>query len=472
MKDIRDSSPARRSLGEDWCPSRLKKDEVKMKKVILTFILMLMISALSAVTLEESIELAKENNKELLAEKSAFKSANWSKKNALTNFLPKASFNSTMVRIDDDTYDQANASIQIPEFGLEFPAMFPVYKTTYTNDITVQQAIFNGGKVILGYQLAGLAKKQAYLALQSKEKDISYAIAYTYFGILKLQDLRTLSQKSLESTLSHLEKVQKNYDVGTAKKSDILQWQVKMKNDETALSEIENSINELYSFWQILLGIEEAEEPSLIYITEYDSETYQYALMEKTELEEAAEEFVTEVRKTSPTIQTLELAKKMMEKNYCMAKGEFLPSLNLQFSYQFESDDKFDFDGEDNWNLVAALSVPIFTSGKNYSNLKKAKYDLDKTQYETESARENYLVAAKNVFHKLVTKARTVEDNKTALEFAQENHKIINELYEQGMVTNSELLDAEAMLFGSEMNLVASYYDYILLKYEIKKYTE
>ena len=443
-----------------------------MKKVILTFMMLFLMLTLSAITLEESIELAKEDNKELLAEKSAFRSADWGKKKAFTNFLPKASFNSTMVRIDDETYDQANAPIQIPGIGMEFPAMFPIYKTTYTSDITVQQSIFNGGKVILGYQLAGLAKKQAYLALQSKEKDISYAIASTYLGILKLQDLRTLSQKSLESTLSHLEKVQKNYDVGTVKKSDVLQWQVKQKNDETALSEIGNSIDELHSFWQILLGTEESMEPSEIDITKYDSETLQYAMMEKNELEKAAEEFVTEVSKTSPTIQTLELVKKMMEKNYCMAKGEFLPSLNLQFSYQFESDDKFDFDGEDNWNLVAALSVPIFTSGTNYSNLKKAKYDLNKTQYETESARENYLVASKNVFHKLVTKARTVEDNKTALEFAQENHKIINELYEQGMVTNSELLDAEAMLFGSEMNLVASYYDYILLKYEMKKYTE
>ncbi|MBL7149547.1 MAG: TolC family protein [Candidatus Cloacimonetes bacterium] len=443
-----------------------------MKKVILTFMMLLLILTLSAITLEESIELAKENNKELLAEKSAFRSADWSKKNALTNFFPKASFNSTMVRIDDETYDQANAPIQIPEFGLEFPSMFPVYKTSYTNDITVQQPIFNGGKVILGYQLAKLAKKQAYLALQSKEKDVSYAIASMYFGILKLQDLQTLSQKSLNSTLSHLETAQKNYNVGTAKKSDVLQWQVKMKNDETSLSEIENSIDELYSFWQILLGTEEAKEPSRIDVTEYDSETLQYAVIEKNELEKAAGEFLAEVEKTSPTIQTLELVGKMMGKNYCMAKGEFLPSLNLQFSYQFESDDKFDFDGEDNWNLVAALSVPIFTSGTNYSNLKKARYDLKKTQYETESARENYLVAAKNVFHKLITKARTVEDNKIALEFARENHKIINELYTQEMVTNSELLDAEAMLFGSEMNLVASYYDYILLKYEIKKYTE
>jgi len=430
---------------------------------------MFMISAFSAITLEESIELAKESNKELLAEKNAFRSADWGKKNALTNFLPKVSFNSTIVRIDDETYDRTNAPIQIPGLG-QFPAMFPIYKTTYTNDITVQQSIFNGGKVILGYQLAGLAKKQAYLALQSKGKDISYAIASTYFGILKLQDLQTLSQKSLESTLSHLESVQKNYDVGSAKKSDVLQWQVKQKNDETALLEIGNSIDELYSFWQILLGTEEAKEPSQIDVTDYNSETLQYAMMEKNELEKAAGDFLSKVEKTSPTIQTLELVKQMMKKNYCMAKGEFLPSLNLQFSYQLESDDEFDFDGEDNWNLVAALSVPI--SGTNYSNLKKAKYDLKKTQYETESAQENYMVAAKNIFYKLITKARTVEDNKTALEFARENHKIINELYTQGMVTNSELMDAEAMLFGSEMNLVASYYDYILLKYEIKKYTE
>ncbi len=455
-----------------------------MKKVILTFMMLLLMLTLYAITLEDSIVLAKENNKELLAEISAFKSAGWSEKNALTNFLPKASFNSTMIRIDDDTYDLATGMQEIPV--LDYTGMLTgdyipfstsamgtgFYKTTYTNDISIQQSIFNGGKVILGYQLAKLAKKQAYLALQSKEKDISYAIASTYFGILKLQDLKTLSQKSLESTLSHLESVQKNYDVGTAKRSDVLQWQVKQKNDETALSEIGNNIDELYGFWQILLGKEEAEKPSQIDVTKYDSETLQYAVMEKIELEKAADEFLAEVSKTSPTIQTLELAERMMKKNYCMAKGEFLPSLNLQFSYQFESDDEFDFDGEDNWNLAAALSIPIFTSGTNYSNLKKAKYDLKKTQYETESALENYLVVAKNVFHKLVTKARTVEDNKTALEFARENHKIVNELYTQGMVTNSELMDAEAMLFGSEMNLVASYYDYILLKYEIKKYTE
>jgi len=95
-----------------------------------------------------------------------------------------------------------------------------------------------------------------------------------------------------------------------------------------------------------------------------------------------------------------------------------------------------------------------------------------KTKKQTEYAHENYMIAAENVFNKMLTNTRVIQDNKLALDFAKENHKIINELYEQGVVTNSELLDAETMLFGSEMNLISAYYDYVLSKFEMKKYTQ
>lgn len=454
-----------------------------MKRILIIIMLYLPILLLNPITLEESIILAKQNNKEMLAEKSGFESANWAKKNTFTNFLPKISFNSMLVRIDDETYEQANEIGQIPVFNSGIPTgdYIPFsaaalsggfYKTTYTNDITVQQPIFNGGKVILGYQMAELARQQAELAVKNKEKDLTYAVASTYFGILKLQDLKILSEKSLNSTLSHLETVLKKYDVGTAKKSDVLQWQVKMKNDETAIREIENSIKEITGYWQNLLGKAESDLPSKITRTEYDFEIADYTLKNDAEIDLAVDDFMQNVKKSSPTIQTLDIAKKLMQKNYKMAQGEFLPSLNLQYSYQIESDDKWNFEGEDNWNLAAVFSWPIFSSGTNYTNLKKARFDLKKTEFETQWAEENYLVAAENALHKLITKAQIVEDNKTALEYARENHNIINNLFTQGLVTNTELLDAETMLFGSEMNLVAAYYDYILVKYEMQKYTK
>ena len=442
-----------------------------MRKIILLMLTLLLFSTVFAVeiNLDESIKLAQVNNKEIQAENYSLKSAKWGKFDAFSNFLPRVSFNSVIVRIDDDTYELANAPFQIPGTGMEFPAMFPIYRTTYSNNITVQQPIFNGGKVILGYQLSTLAKQQAEITLENKELEISYAVASTYFGYLKLKDIHKLTQKSLSSSISHLNKVEKNYEVGTAKKSDILQWQVKLNNDKTSNFEIENGLNEILSFWKSLIGVEE-KIPTEIQLEKYDTEIDDYAVMEPAEIKTAKQDFLKRVEIASPTLNGIDLVNKMMKKNYWMAKGNFLPSVNLQFDYQIESDDEFDFSGDDNWNLVAAVSVPLFTSGSNFSKVKQAKYELLKTKKQTEYAKDNYLISAENVFNRLITNARIIQDNKIALEFAKENHKIINQLYEQGMVTNSELLDAEIMLFGSEMNLISSYYDYVLTKFEMKKY--
>jgi len=453
-----------------------------MKKNMIVIVMLFPLLLLNAISLEDSIVLAKENNKEMLAEKSGLESANWAKKNAFTNFLPKATFNSMLVRIDDETYDQANEIGQIPVFnsmGIPTGDFIPFsagamsggfYKTTYTNDFTIQQPIFNGGKVILGYQMAELAKQQAELSVLNKEKDLAYAVASTYFGLLKLQDLKILSEKSLNSTLSHLETVLKKYDVGISQKSDVLQWQVKMKNDETAIREIENNLNEVSGFWWNLLGKASSDLPAKIELTEYDAEISKFSLMNEEEIQTIIDEFLMNVKQSSPTIHTLDIVQKLMQKNLTMTQGEFLPTLNMQFTYQVESDDEWNFDGEDNWNLAAVFSWPIFSSGTNYTNLKKAKFDLKKTEYEIKWAEENYLVTAENTMNKLITKAKIVGDNETALDFARENHMIINDLFKQGLVTNTELLDAETMLFGSEMQLVAAYYDFILLKYEMKKF--
>ncbi|RLC53757.1 MAG: hypothetical protein DRH89_10255 [Candidatus Cloacimonadota bacterium] len=454
-----------------------------MRKLLLLLLTLLLLSALYAVEidLDESIKLARENNKEIQAEKYSLKSANWGKYDALSNFLPRVSFNSAIVRIDNETYDEALQVFQIPvldQIGMPTGNFIPfsagamgtgIYKTSYSNNITVRQPIFNGGKIILGYQLANLAKQQAEIALENKELDISYAVASTYFGFLKLKDIQKLTQKSLSSSISHLEKVEKNFDVGTAKKSDVLQWKVRLNKDKTSNFEIENGLNEILSFWNSLIGVVD-NVPSEIQLAKYDIEIDSYTRLIQDEIIIAKQEFLLNVIKKSPTLNSINLANKMMKKSYWMAKGNFLPSLNLQFDYQIESDDEFDFSGDDNWNLVAAISIPLFTSGSNFSKVKQAKYELLKTTKQTEYARDNYLIAAENAFNRLITNARIVQDNKIALEFAKENHKIINQLFEQGMVTNSELLDAEIMLFSSEMNLISSYYDYVLTKFEMEKY--
>jgi len=455
-----------------------------MRKLLM---LMLMVSLFSIVFSEEidlaqSIELAKKNNKELQAENFAVSSAKWGKIDALSNFLPRVSFNSTAVRIDDDTYDEAMQIMQVPvldPLGMPTGNYIPFssaalgtgfYKTSYTNSITVQQPVFNGGKMIVGYQMASLNNKQAEMQLENKNLDTSYNVATTYFGYLKLKDMHELTQKSLSSITSHLKMIEQKYEVGSAKRSDVLQWRVKKNNAKTSIFQLDNNLEEVLAYWENLIGVED-KLPSKIDLEQFDEEINNYAEMQTSELEKVKDDFMNKVATESPTLNIMNLVNKMVKKNYCRARGNFLPSLNLQFDYQIESDDDFDLSGDDNWNLVAAASVPLFTSGSNFSKVRQAKYELLKTNKQTEYNRDNYLIAAENAFNKLITNAIVVDDKRIAFDLAKENHQIINELFQQGMVTNSELLDAETMLFGSEMDMISAYYDYIITKFEIKKYT-
>jgi outer membrane protein len=163
----------------------------------------------------------------------------------------------------------------------------------------------------------------------------------------------------------------------------------------------------------------------------------------------------------------------MAQKGYQLAKTDFLPTFNLQYTYQFENDDKLNFDDAaemDYWNIAVVASVPIFQSGKNYTNLRRSKYEYKKTQLQLSDTKDQILIGAKNSFYTLVTRAKSVGSNTLALESAQENYKIVNDLYEQGIVTNTELMDAEIMLFNVEMGLTSAYYDYILAKYNLDKF--
>ena len=116
-----------------------------MRKLFILFSILLLISLLHSekISLEQSIELAKQNNKELLSEKNALHAAGWTQKNAFINFLPKLSFNSTAIRIDNNTYQMANQMIEMPvifngqQMMIEIPAAAMsggIYKTNYMNN--------------------------------------------------------------------------------------------------------------------------------------------------------------------------------------------------------------------------------------------------------------------------------------------------------------------------------------------------
>jgi outer membrane protein TolC len=467
------------------------RTQILTEKKIATFVIAVFLcTPLFGITIDQAIDLAKENNKTFLSKQAGLKQAEWNQYNSLTNFFPKISIGTNIVRLDDDIYERYTEPVTIPVFDITDPneqigfipfssaAMTPggMHKTTYTTQLTLQQPIFNGGKVLLGHQIARLATKQTQATLQSAGNNLEYSVAETYLNILRMQDVLEISRRSLESSEAQLKKVTDMYNVGAAQKSDVLQWQVQVENNKLALNEVENSLAVLLTTWRNILGLKEEQEtpsPETIVLTQYDSEIQSYSILSEEEQEARLQEVLRETEQNNADLRALRLVENMANKGYQLSKTDFLPTVNLQYTYQFENDDKLNFDdaaGMEYWNIAAVVSLPIFQSGKNYTNLRRSKYEYKKTELELADTQEQIFIGTKNSFYTLVTNAKSVNSNKLALEFARENHKIINDLYDQGMVTNTELIDAEIMLFNSEISLTSAYYDYILAKYNLEKF--
>ena len=452
----------------------------------LILLLFLMSFHLSAITLNDAISTALKNNKSFNAEKYDYLNSKWNEKNALTNFFPKLHFNAMAVRIDDETYNEANTVYKLPVFdAFDVPTgdYVPIsagelsdgiYKTTYTTDITLQQPIFNGGKLFLGYTIARLSTKQALQSLASTQNDLEYNVADSYLTILNIQDMIKIANKSLASSRAQLKKIQDKFDVGMVTKSDVLQWQVKVENDKITLEELKNNLSVLKTYWFNILGLQslsDAAMPDRIDLTSYENEISLLHSMSEVTKYDTLSYVLSIVKAENPDLKSLELTDRIAKTAHKLAISNFLPSFNLQYTRTFDQDDKLNFDGADTWNIAAVFSVPIFHFGTNITNLKKSSYEYKSTRLKLEDARQKILMAAENCVYDLITKAKKVMSGKLAYENAKENYSIVNDLFDQGMVTNTELMDAEIMLYSIELGLQTSYYDFVRAKYALEKYT-
>lgn len=463
----------------------MKQKQFKISYFLLFLIFITFPLQISGISLQEAQELALKQNRNYLAQKQNLEEAKWNEYKAISNFLPKLSFEESMVRIDEDSYEAAQEIYQLPvldSLGLPTGDYVPMsysalgsaaYRTTFTSQLSLQQPIFNGGKLILGYKIADLAHEQAKSSLLSEKFNLEYKVSELYFNILRIEDLITIHKKQLNSSLNQYNKVKKKHELGMAKKTDLLQWKVKVENNRIKLDEVENNLEILKSYWQNILGLNQAKNksfPEKIDLQKFEQDIKDNAKLEHTTKKLKLKNVLAKVQKKNADLKKIELASKISKKSYDLAKGNFLPSLNLQYTRQFEQDDKLNFKGEDNWNIAAVFSLPLFESGRNITEVLRAKSSYKKANLKLSDTREHVLIATKNAFYNLLTKAKKVESSKTSLHNAQENHTMINDYYEQGLVTNQELLDAEIMMFSAKMQLTNAYYDFIIAKYNLNKF--
>jgi outer membrane protein len=411
-------------------------------------------------TLKESLQWAFKESPALRSAQTGIQEAEYKKKEAKTNFLPKLSTQYSYSHLNNAPI----LRIPPPLSTLLQQSELPVgTNDNYNFNITLDQPIFTGFALTRTYELAALGLDISKIKFEEQELSLAYMVEEAYLNILRAQKFQIVAEQTVNQITDHVRQAQNFYDQGLIPLNDLLKSQVQLADARQNLIRSDNKVLLAKANFNTLLRIP----------LDYDSEVED--ILRYHSFSRTLEECQTEALQKRPEIKEIEGQIKVAEKNIQLAQSDYLPRLSLQGQYLKAGDNPSvsgsPFVNSDNWSVAAMVKWNFWEWGRSH-------YLVEERTMAREQVKES-LTQIKDAIHLEVKEAylalREAEKNigvaEKSIRQAEENFRISEVRYQEQVSTSLELLDAQTLLTQANNNYYQALYAYNLARFRLQKAT-
>lgn len=429
--------------------------ELKFMIIAITLILASTSFAAEVLTLEESIEIALENNRNLRLAQQELRHAQGQITEAWGGALPTVSVDAGVL------YKEEKPTMTLLNYNnpMDPPIVLEVgERDNYFANVTVTQPIWVGGKV--GAALAGakLYSKYAQHNFQNAEQMVIYGTKLAFYGVLLAEESVKVAEESFELSQKHLERVQKFYEQGLVSRFDLLRAEVNVANTEPKVISAINSLDLAINKFKSTIGLDLEEEVELKGDLAFDPYEIDY---------DAALDLALENRQDW---KALDYQIAGQEKLVRIRKGDYYPIIALMGKYEgSQSGLKEDSAWSKELSATLALSWSWEYGIRGRVRQEKARYaqlNIQKRQMkdDIELAVKEAILSLEEAKEILMSQSKTVGQ-------AEESYHIAEVRYENGTGTELEVSDARLALNLAKMNYIKALFDYSVAKTTLQKVT-
>lgn len=410
-------------------------------------------------TIDEAVDLALANNLDLRMADADLDSANAGNWSAWTNFLPRIS--GTITHTEFEGYGAAAGGGS----GGGAPAAtgpMDIEMESYSTALSLSQPIFNGGAIYWGKVMAGAGAEMAELGQESARQAAILTTRTAFLNLLKAMEFRSVQEKNLESLDEHLKLTEANLAVGLASRADHLRSVSEHAEAEKQLIIADHSVRLARGSLENALGLDLPDSVEPVPVGE----------ITVTESPLSLEETLALVRRDNPALIAVRKTERLAEASVGMAAAAFWPKLNLGAGYGWANGTDLTFsDDNDYWSINVIASFDIFTSTQRIADMAKARADERKSLAEIEKTEREMLLGAEASYLDLNTAAKTIEVSEKQLAAAAEAFDLTSNMYEQGIISNTDYLEMNVNYLYAELGEISARYDYLAARESLASFT-
>ncbi len=306
--------------------------------------------------------------------------------------------------------------------------------------------VFSGFKDKYNVQAAEMLQAVEEYRLQGIQQDIQLNVALAYLKVYERLANRKVAASAFETLGKVYRDGESRYQVGLIGKNELLKFRVDYDNADITLKAadagLKKSVNDLSRQVGSSIGFEELgfedfdELPSLINKAEYTGRM----------LEGRSE------------IKVLE---SVIGANMASSEAEmsgYYPRVDAVGSYQKYDDDYINGYGdveEDELRAQLVLSMNLFQGFTTEASVAKAKLETRAAQYELDELKDSLVTNLDNLYIDFEVSLDNIGVANRSIEQAEENLRITQLKYDEGLQRESDLLDAITSLSRAQYNQVA-----------------
>ena len=403
--------------------------------------------------IEEMFRLADENSKSIQTYRTGKEVADENLKAAKAQRLPdiSASLSGSYWgngKLWDRDFSNAT-KIEMPHWGNNFA-------------LEAQLAVYAGGAISSGIELAELEKQLAEMDWQKNRQDIRFLLVGHYLNLYKLHNQIEVLHKNLELTDQLIANMQARLEEGTALENDITRYELQRETLRLQLAKVEDACK--IANHQLVITLHLPEGTVVQPDTTLNDSRIQ-TLSEANWQELAAQ--------NNLNLQQAETGIKVNRQRVKMERSERLPKISLVAAEHLDGPITIEVPVLDNnfnyWYVGVGVKYNISSLFKNNRKLKAARLNVRKAQETYELAQEQTNHAVQESYVNFLTSFTDLRTQQKSVELADQNYSVTSNRYQNDLALLTDMLDASNMKLSADLGLVNArinvIYNYYKMKY-------
>jgi multidrug efflux pump subunit AcrB/outer membrane protein TolC len=383
------------------------------------------------------------------------------KKNAFTNYFPKASAGFIAIKINDYLIKGDIPQMNLPVYdgnpvNLATASQFAYFPATsikmldYMNvaDLMVAQPLYTGGRIVNGNKLANLGYEINKEKQALTKTEILVKTEELYWTVITLNE----KLKTLDSYIKLLDTLYRDVDVslkaGLIQRSDLLKVQLKQNELQMNRMRLTNGID--LSKRALCQHIGLVYDPALA-LSSFPSDEILLTDENSSKNEVKGR---NEYKILEKVITVEELQKKMI-------KGEFLPQVSVGAMGWYLDAMR---STNNNAMVFASVSIPITDWWGGSHKLKESRAKVESARYKLAETTELLGLQITQVRNVMNENFFQISIAQKSVEQAKENLKVTNDNYKAGITGMSDLLETQSAYQSVLNNLTEAKCNYQIAK--------